>query len=317
MSEFFDEPASYGAGSFSDPALPQVGDNRSAAPPRLGPPLPGPRPAPATVEWQVRRVDTIVAPPPTPPRRGTNWGWVTLGCVLVALGIAYLDWTRYGSMRLDLSDPRANVQVRVDGELVSLDRDDPRMRLRPGPHRVDVSGPGLEPVTEYLNVDRGIASLVHIPVRPERGPQRDLIHPEAWEGRSPYPVQQARVPLPLPSGELRDETRQRVERLLAWVAEAQRAGKFAEAEAHSREVLRVVPGNVEARLGRARARLGLNQPADALAIADQILADHPDNRQARAVRTACLERMSDNPGTAAVDAKPAPEPPIGVAVSLR
>jgi hypothetical protein len=121
---------------------------------------------PATAEMPARPREKE-PPPPRPRRRrrsrGDLSGWAWAGIVagaatmaiLVGVGLVMLLRPGLGEVRVELSEPSARVEVRVDGEPVTGDLENLTLQLRPGQHTLEVTGDGYRPVRMEFPVKRG------------------------------------------------------------------------------------------------------------------------------------------------------------------
>jgi Protein kinase domain/Bacterial tandem repeat domain 1 len=115
--------------------------------------------------------DTRAFAPPPPRKR---WGWAVaalfaFALLLVTAGVIYVR-TDKGDLKVELTDPTAKVEVRVNGEEVILDPDGKPLRVRAGENqKVVVSGADFETVSESFDLKRGGASVVRVTLVPKGG----------------------------------------------------------------------------------------------------------------------------------------------------
>jgi hypothetical protein len=74
--------------------------------------------------------------------------------VLLAVVVWWMVPSR-GTVRIELDDPQAAVEVQVDGEAIDSPGLKEPLRLRPGKHRLLVTGKNIQPVNELFTVVRG------------------------------------------------------------------------------------------------------------------------------------------------------------------
>ncbi|MFO0878116.1 MAG: family 16 glycoside hydrolase [Gemmataceae bacterium] len=74
--------------------------------------------------------------------------------------------TRYGDVVIEFSDPKAPVEVKLDGEKVELAGLDRPLKLQAGEHGLTVTGADFETVTRSFTVKRGEKQVVQITLQP-------------------------------------------------------------------------------------------------------------------------------------------------------
>jgi hypothetical protein len=143
------------------------------------------------------------APAPTPgaersarpwtawlPRK---WLWLPVGCgglaVATAALLAWLLWGAGspGTIRIELDDPRAEVEVQVDGEPVEAAAVNEPLRLPPGKHHLLVTGKKVQPVSTSFTVARGENPAVRVQVVPRiEAAAEPVAPPPRVEPRRPH-----------------------------------------------------------------------------------------------------------------------------------
>jgi hypothetical protein len=98
-----------------------------------------------------------------PPRRGW-WlaGAAALVLALFAAGAVIYVQTDYGDLKIELSDPNAKVEVRVNGQAVTLTADGKVTHVKAGPGEVVVSGDGFETAAKSFTLKRGTTEVVTV-----------------------------------------------------------------------------------------------------------------------------------------------------------
>ncbi len=83
--------------------------------------------------------------------------WTVLGSFfgVVLLGIVLYVATDHGTIKIELSDPKAKVDIKVDGDTVVLQFADEQLRFRAGKHDLVVTGKDFETVSKSFTVKRG------------------------------------------------------------------------------------------------------------------------------------------------------------------
>jgi hypothetical protein len=86
---------------------------------------------------------------------------------LAAAGVIYVQ-TDNGELVVELNDPNANVEVRVNGQEVVLDPAGKNVRVRAGANqKLVVTGPDFETVSETFDLKRNGKSVVHVTLKPK------------------------------------------------------------------------------------------------------------------------------------------------------
>ncbi len=86
------------------------------------------------------------------------------GCLL--FGVVLSIDTAHGTVKIELSDPRAQVRVKADGEEIRLQHDGGTLRLKVGEHKLEVSGKDFETVAESFTVRRGKQVVLRVTLVP-------------------------------------------------------------------------------------------------------------------------------------------------------
>jgi formylglycine-generating enzyme required for sulfatase activity/serine/threonine protein kinase len=114
-------------------------------------------------------------PPPIPARSArrhtTRRFWIAVAtaasCIAMSLGVVLLLSTPEGTVQIELSDPNAHVEVRVDGDAIHLTGIGQPLRLRTGEHQLVVTGQDFETVTRSFSVRRGSTEPLRITLVPK------------------------------------------------------------------------------------------------------------------------------------------------------
>ncbi len=146
---------------------------------------PGPRPA-------------LVPPVPTPPSSvqpplprqpaSTKWrprlptrGWImAVSTAAVLLSIVIVVNTDHGSVKIELSHPKANVRVEVDGIVIDSPALEQPLRLKLGDHKFVVTGEDFDIVApESFTVRRWDNPVVQVTLIPKVAPKPNPPRPQA------------------------------------------------------------------------------------------------------------------------------------------
>ncbi len=104
----------------------------------------------------------------TPGRRAVLMG--TLAVFLaIACGVILYIHTDKGTIKIELPDPNAKVEVKVDGDLVAIEGLGQPLRLRAGQHSLEVSGAGFETLSTSFTVKRGENPALQVTLTPKEG----------------------------------------------------------------------------------------------------------------------------------------------------
>jgi serine/threonine protein kinase len=93
-----------------------------------------------------------------------------IGLVVLGLlgGFLYVQ-TDYGDLVVEMSDPRAKVEVKVNGHEVTLDPSGKPVRIRAGRNqKLEVSGSDYESVSESFNLIRNGKAVVRVKLKPRK-----------------------------------------------------------------------------------------------------------------------------------------------------
>jgi hypothetical protein len=106
---------------------------------------------------------------------GPNWRrWAAVAAGLLAialLGVIIYVKTGKGTLVVELSDPNAKIDVKVNGEEVTLDPDGKSVRIRPGDNQLlEVSGPDYKSTSKAFDLVRNGRTVVQIRLEPKTSP---------------------------------------------------------------------------------------------------------------------------------------------------
>ena len=188
-------------------------------------------------------------------------------CFLIVLAsVVFYIRTNNGTIEVRLSDPSANVQVRVDGQEVVLTDNGRVTRLRPGDHDLVVKGDGFQTVAKQFKITRGDKVVLEVELKPDA------------VGGGPPPK-----PDPKKSG-LTPEQAAKLAGFLARGKQLIRDTKFAELGPIADEAIQINPESPGALALRATYRASQNDIVRARADADKALKLNPETYQALVVR---------------------------------
>ncbi|MCY2987933.1 MAG: serine/threonine-protein kinase, partial [Planctomycetota bacterium] len=85
---------------------------------------------------------------------------------LAMLGIVVYVTTGSGTVKIELSDPNAEVQVQVDGDTIDITGLKEPLRLRVGAHELEVSCTEFQTLTKSFTVRRGQEDVVKVTLQP-------------------------------------------------------------------------------------------------------------------------------------------------------
>jgi hypothetical protein len=138
-----------------------------------------------------------------PPRRGRLVaGAAALLLILFAAGAVIYVRTDYGDLQVKLSDPSAKVDVRVNGQTLTLTADGKVTHIKAGPGELVVSGDGFETAAKSFTLKRGETTLVEVTLvpKPRPGPPDPKQKPDdpnaGKKPSDPQPPEVATAPMP-------------------------------------------------------------------------------------------------------------------------
>jgi tRNA A-37 threonylcarbamoyl transferase component Bud32 len=116
-------------------------------------------------------------------RRLPGRTWLALGVAALALAVTlgsviYVS-TNKGTIKIELIDPKSEVEIAVDGDTVSLTRLDEPLRLKVGDHALVVTGKTFETVSRSFTVKRGDNPVLRITL-PDDKQAAEKPSPPAW-----------------------------------------------------------------------------------------------------------------------------------------
>jgi serine/threonine protein kinase len=132
------------------------------------------QPAPPTGSWLKPSGPPASAPGPAAAGKARRppWPWVAAAAAIVAtlvLSIVLLVPTRSGTIKIELSDPNAQVEVRIDNNVYTLTALGKPLRLRVGEHDLIVRGDDFETVTRKFTVRQGNNPVYTVELVPKKG----------------------------------------------------------------------------------------------------------------------------------------------------
>jgi hypothetical protein len=120
-------------------------------------------------------------------------GAAGLVLLLAALGVVLLTVrTKYGDVVVELSDPAAQVEVKVDGEKIDLVGPVRPVSLTVGEHGLTVTGADFETVTKAFTIRQGEKQVVKVTLRPK------LVAGGGLSAGTPPGTTETRTPPPQP-----------------------------------------------------------------------------------------------------------------------
>jgi len=100
-------------------------------------------------------------------------GAAFVACLLVLSGIVLFAKTPTGTIRIELSDPAATVEVRVDGDVVSLTGLAEPLHLKATEHELIVTGETFETLTKTFTVKKGENPVLQVSLEKKPAPASD------------------------------------------------------------------------------------------------------------------------------------------------
>ncbi len=113
------------------------------------------------------------------------WRWVALVAFVLVLGlggVVFYVVTDTGTIQIELLDAKADVEVQIDGQSVTIQDGERRISLRAGKHLLKVAGPGYETRTEEFTVKRGENPVLRVKLLPAQIPVKPPATPEKPPG---------------------------------------------------------------------------------------------------------------------------------------
>lgn len=93
-----------------------------------------------------------------------------MGLAAIVAAVLMTIRTPYGDVVIELSDPKANVAVVVDGESIDITGLNKPLRLKAGSHGLTVSGDEFETVTQEFTAKNGEKEVMQVTLRkPAKG----------------------------------------------------------------------------------------------------------------------------------------------------
>ena len=137
-----------------------------------------------------------------PPRiRQPGWAVAAAGggAALMLLAIVLYISTNHGLVKIEISDPKAKVEVKVDGETITIAAVPDLLTLRVGDHAIQVVSDRFATVTRSFTVRRGALEVVRVTLEPKAAPPLAVApfdaaqakqHQENWAKYLGLPVEQ-------------------------------------------------------------------------------------------------------------------------------
>ncbi len=93
--------------------------------------------------------------PQPPPRRWLIAAAATAALLLPLLGVILYIATNNGTLKVELSDPSAQVELRLDGDTIAVSGVSEPLHIRVGEHHLEVAGKGFETQSQTFTLKRG------------------------------------------------------------------------------------------------------------------------------------------------------------------
>lgn len=113
------------------------------------------------------------------------WVPAALAGFLILLGIVLFISTGKGQIRIALNDPKAQVDVKVDGRKIEIAGLDEPLQLSVGEHELTVTGPKYEAIGRSFTVHRGKNRVLEVTLVPLVSPPPEAPSPAMTEGPRP------------------------------------------------------------------------------------------------------------------------------------
>jgi formylglycine-generating enzyme required for sulfatase activity len=110
-----------------------------------------------------------------PPRRRPIIAGAAAAAAAVLLSVVFYIATDHGRVKIELSDPTAHVEIKIDGKEIMLVGPDETYKLRSGPHELEVTGKNFRTVTKKFTVRRGETDVVTAELLPTAPPVAAVI----------------------------------------------------------------------------------------------------------------------------------------------
>ena len=154
------------------PLAKPITEPTSLAQPAISPPT-----VPESSPWAQLTADTAMAPKVAKKPRGESspkelrrrWPWLVAAggaAFFILLGIIFSIQSKHGTIVIELSDPKANVEVKVDGEIIHLREGSHSLKLQAGEHHLRVEGKDFVTEARSFSVQRGINPVLQVTLVP-------------------------------------------------------------------------------------------------------------------------------------------------------
>jgi formylglycine-generating enzyme len=106
------------------------------------------------------------------PANGRRFRWIAaMAAGAAALsGVIFYVATDFGEVKIQLSDPAAKVEVKVDGNTIDIAGLREPLRVKSGPHDLEVSSGEFQAFTKAFTVKRGEREVVRVTLEPKPRP---------------------------------------------------------------------------------------------------------------------------------------------------